>query len=1215
MLFFPHSRWSGVVRVEHGVHVFRWPVLLVLWWVLGGASAAAAAPAGGRSAPGQLQTMRLEALRGEAARLRVSGDTTGAQQRQRQIEQQRRWQTVERMLGPRLVSRKSHQLLRRRGLGPALLVPGGSPAGKVAPDQPDTLRILLVRISFAADRSGPLTSVTEDGDFLLRERTDEDFIDPPPHDRAYFEAHLAGLAEYYRLESGGRLQIESRVLPDEPRGSYQLSDLADYGPGAGNFWTLEGLERLVRDMIAVADSGAMHADPPARLADYDDDDPFTYVIFVHAGSDWQSDVNADSPNDVPTFFVSLAKPVLLGSFDRENLQPGALSECSVIPETTSQDGWLGSIAAGLYHEFGHALGLVDIYSTATGLPQVGVWSLMDSGTNVFATIGRPYPGIPDSIQVVDVIGALPPSLGAWDKWFLGWLEVAEIGGTTRELRLPPVEIPRTTEEYGRYRDFGYDVRLDDPQAYCGGVSRREFFLVENRWVPLDGSQVPDESGVGVVTDRPTGVIQYLGGDWDPVAGRYRNTALYDYYLPASGLLVWHVNMERIAANLETNTINWYGDGLRLVEADGIQDIGVLEPYVIGIGGSATDPFNEVNGDALRVEGAPSSRAFDRSWTGLYLEGIRGLDAADAVMTCTAGQAGVRGGTPLELPALTEAEAASDSGAAGPRALMPRSATPVTIQAGSVNEPVILVADEPRQGWGRPTYHAQLFAFRPDGTPLVPAQDGRPAGAVFALGAPLAGPPVLVPQADGGGDLLVVGLRDGRVVALGLELADGQLPVRWGPVRVGGNLAWTPVPGRAQALLCVVAPDTLRLIDTSGGLGEALVLSGGEPAGVAARPCHLDEVGTTDADAWAVPGTAGWHLLVASGMEATLAGSYPYAALASWSAPLWATDVPASEASTLVLMDGAGATEAWRIAGGEVEGPLDWPVPPEGGPVGEPAVADLDGDGRHDLIVATATRLYAWQDTGVLLRGWPVRLGELFPLPDTTAFAGPLAICDGGGDAVNEVFMTTNGGHLLSLDGEGRLRERTPFLWGTGRQSALAVAGEGADRFLWLLEAGGLTGPPRESRWYSGRLLGYELQAAVGLAGTSEWLGPGGGVRRRGPSGVATALSGATPAQAEVAQTIVYPNPWPGPRAGGGGVTGSEDLQVRFFSASDRPALLTIYNIEGEMVLEATLPALADRLNDVGVEMPDLASGLYVCRLRYESAAGLQTRLLTLAVER
>ena len=43
--------------------------------------------------------------------------------------------------------------------------------------------------------------------------------------------------------------LNSEVLPAGEEDSYKLSDIADYGPGVNGFWTLESLERLVRDGV------------------------------------------------------------------------------------------------------------------------------------------------------------------------------------------------------------------------------------------------------------------------------------------------------------------------------------------------------------------------------------------------------------------------------------------------------------------------------------------------------------------------------------------------------------------------------------------------------------------------------------------------------------------------------------------------------------------------------------------------------------------------------------------------------------------------------------------------------------------------------------------------------------------------------------------------------------------------------------------------------
>lgn len=68
------------------------------------------------------------------------------------------------------------------------------------------------------------------------------------------------------------------------------------------------------------------------------------------------------------------------------------------------------------HEFGHQLGLWDLYSTGIsgGETKVGKWSLMDYGVWIQN-------------------GATPAHPCAWDKYRLGWLEPVEISSGTRSL--------------------------------------------------------------------------------------------------------------------------------------------------------------------------------------------------------------------------------------------------------------------------------------------------------------------------------------------------------------------------------------------------------------------------------------------------------------------------------------------------------------------------------------------------------------------------------------------------------------------------------------------------------------------------------------------------------------------------------------------------------------------------------------------------------------
>ena len=78
------------------------------------------------------------------------------------------------------------------------------------------------------------------------------------------------------------------------------------------------------------------------------------------------------------------------------------------------------------HEYGHDLGLPDLYDTSGGENGTGFWTLMSSGSWV------------DTGQ--DSIGNAPSHMGAWEKLPLGWLnyEVA-YAGQKSEHKLGPME--------------------------------------------------------------------------------------------------------------------------------------------------------------------------------------------------------------------------------------------------------------------------------------------------------------------------------------------------------------------------------------------------------------------------------------------------------------------------------------------------------------------------------------------------------------------------------------------------------------------------------------------------------------------------------------------------------------------------------------------------------------------------------------------------------
>ncbi|MGC5017165.1 immune inhibitor A domain-containing protein [Micromonospora sp. DT47] len=89
--------------------------------------------------------------------------------------------------------------------------------------------------------------------------------------------------------------------------------------------------------------------------------------------------------------------------------------------TEPENGGLGVFA----HEYGHDLGLPDLYDTAGGDNGVGFWSLMSSGS--WLSHGT------------DDIGSTPGYMDPWSKLFLGWLNhtTVEYGKGSTQVTLGP----------------------------------------------------------------------------------------------------------------------------------------------------------------------------------------------------------------------------------------------------------------------------------------------------------------------------------------------------------------------------------------------------------------------------------------------------------------------------------------------------------------------------------------------------------------------------------------------------------------------------------------------------------------------------------------------------------------------------------------------------------------------------------------------------------
>jgi M6 family metalloprotease-like protein len=452
----------------------------------------------------------------------------------------------------------------------------------------DTLRILAMRFDFRYENPDD-PNTTGRGRFDMRDtlqffEEEGHFIDPSPHTKAYFERHIEALNYYYNIVSEGKLVIVGDVYPEESDSVYHLPRTMGYYGSQGADRAF-GLEELSWDAIRLVDS----AEPEIVFSDYD-----TYMIF-HAGSDRQNDIGfPETPYDLFTGNVFLGDNAVVPVDNGQD----SIRDVMVMPETACQDNRGTALNAVMAHEYGHQLGLVDLYSTSNFLTQVGDFSLMDN--NGFGT------GVDFGFEVGRIFGVMPIYPDAWSRAFLGFTEVKVYRQGT-DIQLVAAEMSREGVKTARVP-----------------ISQFEYYLLENRQIEVDGAET------ALLADSATSVI--LG----PV-NRFTKefSREYDFLIPGSGIIIWHVD-ERVAQ------ADWDGDGynnfeenmlqinpqyrfIEVMEADGLINFG--GNYYSGFG-DPEDMYFEGNNTSFTPNTNPASIGY--SGVNSHIR-ITGISASDTLM--------------------------------------------------------------------------------------------------------------------------------------------------------------------------------------------------------------------------------------------------------------------------------------------------------------------------------------------------------------------------------------------------------------------------------------------------------------------------------------------------------------------------------------------------------------------------------------------------------
>lgn len=145
------------------------------------------------------------------------------------------------------------------------------------------------------------------------------------------------------------------------------------------------------------------------------------------------------------------------SFGTQYRDGVALSGYTTEPEWQGNPADSNFVTMGVFgHEFGHALGLPDLYDTDYTSDGVGDWSMMSGGS--WGNNGR-----------------TPVHFDAWSKYFLGWLDPVVLRSDTTNVVFNPVE---------------YQPQV--MRLWTAGSQGPEYYLVENRQKTGFDSYLPGE---------------------------------------------------------------------------------------------------------------------------------------------------------------------------------------------------------------------------------------------------------------------------------------------------------------------------------------------------------------------------------------------------------------------------------------------------------------------------------------------------------------------------------------------------------------------------------------------------------------------------------------------------------------------------------------------------------------------------------------------------
>ena len=411
-------------------------------------------------------------------------------------------------------------------------------------------------------------------------RCDGIIIDSYPHDANYFSNQILAVKNYYNSISSGLIDFDFHIIDSiytasEQMQHYSLSD--------------ERLGGLFSESLILAKDGIENH---LSINNIDVNDVLFVVFHAGLGQDFSVPFLDPTTNDLKSAYID---DEMLDIFNLSEINGIGINKGILLPETQNfifydvvEDifpelkndvGYCG-IQVGLLGTFSFLLGYGFDFNPmflSDGSTGIGKFGLMDYGSNN----GR---------------GVIPAPPTPWTR-----IKIAEKYSTVDDLLVTITEPGTYTVNPRHINDLIYKINISDSEYYL--IENRNNNIIDNldldflqfvyggdcgNGIDINNLSNDDIVNINNCMENSTSTDKY---DYFELLNILSDFSLnntnsvvtsvtnYDYGLPGSGLLIWHVDTQRISDNLiddiNCGSINCSLErrGVQLEEADGAVDIG------------------------------------------------------------------------------------------------------------------------------------------------------------------------------------------------------------------------------------------------------------------------------------------------------------------------------------------------------------------------------------------------------------------------------------------------------------------------------------------------------------------------------------------------------------------------------------------------------------------------------------------------------------------